>query len=183
MPERVVELIDVGAHRLPPADIALVAPRASLVVRKDLHPAIEFLLLRAARQIHAAPGVFQGANEFPSDEAAGLPLSDAARRFYTETLGLRLVAEEQFALVFDLNGVMLRMFKVQELQPARHTVLGWRVADIVAKVNELGARGVTFERFDGMSQDVLGIWTSPTGARVAWFKDPDGNALSLTQFA
>jgi TRAP transporter TAXI family solute receptor len=70
----------------PPADVALVAPRASLVVRKDLHPAIEFLLLRAARQIHAAPGVFQSANEFPSDENAGLPLSDAARRFYKQDL-------------------------------------------------------------------------------------------------
>jgi TRAP-type uncharacterized transport system substrate-binding protein len=70
----------------PSADIVLVAPKASLVVRKDLHPAIEFLLLRAARQIHAAPGVFQRPNEFPADEAVGLPLSDAARRFYKQDL-------------------------------------------------------------------------------------------------
>jgi len=109
--------------------------------------------------------------------------ADVAREFYAQTLGLRFVADEQFALVFDLNGVMLRIFKVQDLQPARQTVLGWRVADIVAKVKELNERGVTFERFEGMSQDALGIWTSPTGARVAWFRDPDGNALSLTQFA
>jgi len=109
--------------------------------------------------------------------------ADVARKFYAQTLGLRFIADEQFALVFDLNGVMLRIFKVQDLQPARHTVLGWRVADIVAKVKELNDRGVTFERFEGMSQDALGIWTSPTGAKVAWFRDPDGNALSLTQFA
>jgi catechol 2,3-dioxygenase-like lactoylglutathione lyase family enzyme len=108
--------------------------------------------------------------------------SEAARRFYVDVLGLKLVADEQFALVFDLNGTMLRMFKVQQLQPAPHTVLGWRVADIAAKVTELKDRGVTFERFEGMSQDTLGVWTSPTGAKVAWFKDPDGNGLSLTQF-
>jgi hypothetical protein len=78
-------LRDLAADR-PPVDVVLVAPKASLVVRKDLHPAIQFLLLRAARQIHAAPGVFQQASEFPADEAVGLPLSDAARRFYKQDL-------------------------------------------------------------------------------------------------
>jgi TRAP-type uncharacterized transport system substrate-binding protein len=78
-------LRDLAADQ-PPADVALVAPKASLVVRKDLHPAIQFLLLRAARQIHATPGVFQSASEFPADEAVGLPLSDAARRFYKQDL-------------------------------------------------------------------------------------------------
>lgn len=106
----------------------------------------------------------------------------ASRGFYEGTLGLRLVADEHFALVFDLGGRMLRIAKAQELIPARHTVLGWKVDDIVAKVNELSKRGVRFERFDGMPQDELGIWVSPTGAKVAWFKDPIGNALSLTQF-
>ena len=109
--------------------------------------------------------------------------ADVAREFYAGTLGLRFVADELFALVFDLAGVMLRVFKVEDLQPARHTVLGWRVTDIAATVRELGARGGRFERFEGMSHDALGIWTSPTGARVAWFRDPDGNGLSLTVFA
>lgn len=107
----------------------------------------------------------------------------AARSFYEDTLGLRLVADEHFALVFDVNGRMLRIAKADELIPAAHTVLGWEVADIYSSVKELQARGVAFLRFDGMPQDALGIWTSPSGAKVAWFKDPDGNNLSLTQFA
>ena len=77
---------------------------------------------------------------------------------------------------------MLRIAKVQELTPARHAVLGWRVPDIVREVRDLAQKGVTFERFEGFAQDNLGIWTSPVGANVAWFKDPDGNTLSLTQF-
>jgi hypothetical protein len=78
---------------------------------------------------------------------------------------------------------MLRIAKVETLSPAAHTVLGWEVDAIEAQVRELAARGVVFLRFDGMPQDENGIWTSPSGARVAWFKDPDGNNLSLTQFA
>jgi len=106
----------------------------------------------------------------------------AARVFFEGTLGLRLVADEHFALVFDLGGRMLRIAKAQELTPAGHTVLGWKVDDIAAKVNELSRRGVRFDRFEGMPQDELGIWVSPTGAKVAWFKDPAGKSLSLTQF-
>jgi catechol 2,3-dioxygenase-like lactoylglutathione lyase family enzyme len=107
----------------------------------------------------------------------------AARSFYEGTLGLRLVADEHFALVFDVNGRMLRIAKTDALTPAAHTVLGWEVEDIEAKVKDLRARGVAFLRFDHMSQDAFGIWTSPSGAKVAWFNDPDGNNLSLTQFA
>jgi len=106
-----------------------------------------------------------------------------ALRFYRETLGLQFISEEPYALVFDLNGVMLRIQRVQELTPARHTALGWRVAEIGKAVTTLGARGVLFERYPGMQQDELGIWTSPSGAQVAWFRDPDGNILSLTEFA
>jgi catechol 2,3-dioxygenase-like lactoylglutathione lyase family enzyme len=106
-----------------------------------------------------------------------------ARSFYEGTLGLRLVADEHFALVFDVNGRMLRIAKTDELTPAAHTVLGWEVEEIEAKVKDLRARGVAFLRFDDMPQDALGIWTSPSGAKVAWFRDPDGNNLSLTQFA
>jgi catechol 2,3-dioxygenase-like lactoylglutathione lyase family enzyme len=107
---------------------------------------------------------------------------EAARRFYEGVLGLPFVADEPFALVFDANGVMLRVFKMDTLMPAPHTVLGWSVAHIEATLDALVARGLVFERFPPMAQDARGIWTSPTGARVAWFKDPDGNVLSLTQF-
>ncbi len=106
---------------------------------------------------------------------------DRARRFYVETLGLSLLADEPFALVFDVNGIMLRVQKVAAVAPAPHTVLGWNVPDVRAAVAALAAKGVAFERFDGMSQDAHGIWTSPSGACIAWFKDPDGNLLSLTQ--
>jgi catechol 2,3-dioxygenase-like lactoylglutathione lyase family enzyme len=105
-----------------------------------------------------------------------------AKEFYRDTLGLRLVMEEPpFALVFDANGIMLRLGMAKELPPAHGTVIGWQVPDIVASVKDLAEAGVRFERFAGMSQDDLGIWTSPTGAKVAWFKDPDENILSLSE--
>ena len=107
---------------------------------------------------------------------------DRAKEFYRDTLGLELVREEPpFALVFNANGIMLRLAMAKELPPAHGTVLGWRVPDIARSVKELEQAGVRFERFPGMSQDELGIWTTPTGARVAWFKDPDGNILSLSE--
>jgi catechol 2,3-dioxygenase-like lactoylglutathione lyase family enzyme len=106
--------------------------------------------------------------------------ADAAKRFYGDVLGLRLVADESFALVFDANGTELRVQKVRELTPHPFTALGWIVSDIAADVRELSARGVTFQRYDFMPQDELGIWTTP-GAQVAWFKDPDGNLLSIAQ--
>jgi catechol 2,3-dioxygenase-like lactoylglutathione lyase family enzyme len=105
-----------------------------------------------------------------------------ARAFYRDTLGLRLVMEEPpFALVFDANGIMLRLGMAKEIPPAHGTVLGWQVPEIGATVKSLGRAGVRFERFEGMDQDELGIWTSPTGARIAWFKDPDGNILSISE--
>lgn len=119
-----------------------------------------------------------------NDSVSFVATLDAAtsRVFYEETLGLKLIADEHFALVFDLNGHMLRIAKVNELVPANHTILGWHVAEIANAVQDLVARGVIFERFEGMPQDKFGIWASPSGAKVAWFKDPDGNSLSLTQF-
>jgi predicted enzyme related to lactoylglutathione lyase len=107
---------------------------------------------------------------------------EIARKFYQETLGLALVSDDLFALVFDANGTMVRVQKVGEFAPAQHTVLGWDVPDIKAEARELTKRGVCFERFEGMRQDDLGIWTSPNGGKIAWFKDGDGNTLSLTQF-
>ena len=105
-----------------------------------------------------------------------------SKLFYEETLGLEFLSEEPFALVFKVNGKMLRIFKVKELQPAPHTVLGWAIEDIESKIDELCAKGVEFQRFDGFEQDDRGIWVSPSGARIAWFHDPEGNSLSLTQF-
>jgi len=106
-----------------------------------------------------------------------------AKDFYRDILGLRLVKEEPpFALVFEANGIMLRLGMAKELPPAHGTVLGWQVQEIAATVKNLGHAGVRFERFEGMDQDELGIWSSPSGAKVAWFKDPDGNILSLTEF-
>jgi len=105
-----------------------------------------------------------------------------AKAFYVKTLGLRLVSEDGFALAFDAGGTMLRVAIVKTLQPAGYTVLGWIVPDIAKAVRDLVKNGVTFQRYEGMPQDDLGIWSSPSGARVAWFTDPDGNTLSLTEF-
>ncbi len=105
-----------------------------------------------------------------------------ARKFYGDTLGLRLVAEERpFALVFDAHGTMLRVTIVKKVIVAGYTVLGWQVPNIVAAAKALSKAGVQFERYPGMQQDELGVWSSPGGARVAWFKDPDGNTLSISQ--
>lgn len=101
--------------------------------------------------------------------------------FYRDTLGLRLVSDDAFASVFDCNGTGLRVQKVRELQPHPFTSLGWNVADIRAAVVELSERGVAFERYPFVEQDELGIWQTPGDAKVAWFKDPDGNLLSLTE--
>jgi catechol 2,3-dioxygenase-like lactoylglutathione lyase family enzyme len=104
-----------------------------------------------------------------------------AREFYESMLGLRVVEDQPFALVLECGGTILRVQKVEAVRAAPYTSLGWQVADIATKVRELARRGVKFERYGGMEQDDLGIWTSPGGARVAWFRDPDGNVLSLTQ--
>jgi catechol 2,3-dioxygenase-like lactoylglutathione lyase family enzyme len=104
-----------------------------------------------------------------------------ARAFYADVLGLRLVSEDRFALVFDVGGTSLRVAIVPAVAAAPYTVLGWQVPDIRAAVGALVARGVRFERYDFMQQDDLGVWTAPSGARVTWFKDPVGNLLSLTQ--
>jgi catechol 2,3-dioxygenase-like lactoylglutathione lyase family enzyme len=104
-----------------------------------------------------------------------------AKAFYQDTLGLTLLTDDQFALAFDANGTELRVQKVEKLRPHPFTSLGWRVPDIAKAVAGLVKRGVSFERYEFMEQDELGVWQAPSGARVAWFKDPDGNLLSLTE--
>ncbi len=108
---------------------------------------------------------------------------DQAKKFYRDMLGLTLLKEElPFALVFDAAGTMLRVTLVQHVVAAPYTVLGWQVTDITDTVKSLQRSGVHFERFPGMNdQHELAIWTAPGGAQVAWFKDPDGNLLSISQ--
>jgi len=121
------------------------------------------------------------------DIVAFVPTTNPARSrsFFETTLGLRLVSEDSFALVFDANGTSIRVADVSSVKgfrPAPFTVLGWAVGDIQAVVTDLSSRGVQFQRFPGMEQDAHGIWTSPSRARIAWFADPEGNVLSLTQY-
>jgi catechol 2,3-dioxygenase-like lactoylglutathione lyase family enzyme len=116
---------------------------------------------------------------------AFIPVSDdaAARTFYETTLGLSVIDDTPFALIVDANGTKVRITPVPDLRPQPFTIAGWQVRDIDATVNELITRGVKFNRYDGMEQTDNGIWLSPNGDFVAWFADPDGNTLSLTQFA
>jgi catechol 2,3-dioxygenase-like lactoylglutathione lyase family enzyme len=118
-----------------------------------------------------------------SDLIALVATVDAARAraFYEDTLGLHFIADEPHAVVFDAHGIMLRIQKVEKVTVGSGTALGWKVADIAATARALAANGVRFERYGGMKQDDLGVWSSGR-AKVAWFKDPDGQTLSLTQF-
>ena len=107
-----------------------------------------------------------------------------ARPFYADVLGLRLLGEDDHAVTFDLgNRTPMRLSDVPGFTPSPHTVLGWHVADIAASVRELAGKGAVFKIYEGFGQDADGVWHSPDGgAKVAWFTDPDGNVLSLTQF-
>lgn len=106
---------------------------------------------------------------------------EKARAFYEGILGLCFVKDDGFAAVFDANGIMVRAAKMKEFTPLQSTVLGWGVDNIEEMVRGLQSRGVHFEIFGFFKQDELGIWTAPTGDKVAWFKDPDGNILSVSQ--
>jgi len=114
---------------------------------------------------------------------AFLATTDGARTraFYEGVLGLRFVSENGFAVVYDMQGIELRIQKVERFEPQPHTALGWQVGSIDRAVREIVTRGGMFERYEFLAQDESGIWTSPSGARVAWLKDPDGNLLSLTE--
>jgi catechol 2,3-dioxygenase-like lactoylglutathione lyase family enzyme len=105
-----------------------------------------------------------------------------ARAFYCDVLGLRFEEDSPFALVVRTANATLRIQKVQAFTPLPFTALGWRVENVRATANQLLSKGVQFERFEAIRQDDLGIWLSHSGAMVCWFKDPDGNVLSLTQF-
>ena len=106
---------------------------------------------------------------------------ERARPFFTDVLGFRLLTDDSYALAFDAQGQMLRVAKAEKHTPAQGTVLGWEVEDISSTVSELSEKGVKFERYPHMKADEQGVFTFPTGDKVAWFKDPDGNVLSLSQ--
>jgi catechol 2,3-dioxygenase-like lactoylglutathione lyase family enzyme len=108
--------------------------------------------------------------------------ADRARTFYESTLGLRFVEDDNFALVMDSNGTMIRIARVPDFTPFAFTLLGWEVTDIDAAVADLAAKGVEFNRYSFLEQSPNGVWTAPNNAaKVAWFADPDGNILSLSQ--
>lgn len=114
---------------------------------------------------------------------AMLPITnaEAARHFYSEVLGLELTSEDQFAITYRTGGAPLRLQKVAACTPHPFSVLGWTVPDVHAAAKALAANGVRFERFEGMAQDELGVWTPPGAAKgVCWFKDPEGHLLSLS---
>ncbi len=111
------------------------------------------------------------------------PITDAdrARRFYGDVLGLSFVYQDQFAVVFEAAGNRIRLARMEKVDPAPYTILGWEVPDIDSVTSELAGRGVVFERYSFLEQNDRGVWSAPGGAKVAWFKDPDGNLLSLSQ--
>jgi catechol 2,3-dioxygenase-like lactoylglutathione lyase family enzyme len=122
-----------------------------------------------------------------ADVVAFVPTRDPkrARDFYERVLGLTFVSADPFALVFDANGVTIRVADVstvKDFRPASFTILGWHVSNVDSAVRDLVAKGVVFERYLGLDQSPSGVWSSPSGAKVAWFKDPDGNVLSVTEY-
>lgn len=106
---------------------------------------------------------------------------EKAKSFYKDVLGLKLITEDKYALEFDANGTRLRVNTVREFKPHPFTVLGWDVDNIVSTIKSLNKKKIFCEKYDSLEQDELGIWTAPGGTKVAWFKDPDGNILSLSE--
>ena len=104
-----------------------------------------------------------------------------AKSFYKDVLGLPLLSEDEYALEFHAKNTLVRVITVQKFTPHLFTVLGWNVADILATIKELNNKNILCERFSFLEQDEAGVWTSPNGSKVAWFKDPDGNVLSITE--
>lgn len=108
---------------------------------------------------------------------------DEEAQFYGEVLGLNYKGNSHGALVYDVGGGELRVSPVPATTPSEHTVMGFAVADVPAAVSALSERGVVFERFSHFQHDETGVWTAPDGAKVAWLRDPDGNLLSIVQYA
>jgi len=105
---------------------------------------------------------------------------DKAREFYKDKLGLKLLSEDSFGMEFEAAGAHIRISVVEKLIPQPFTVLGWDTDDIISTISMMSEKGISFERYTFIEQDDSGIWTSPGGTRVAWFRDPDGNILSIS---
>ena len=120
-----------------------------------------------------------------AEVVAFVPSTDLVRseRFYVDVLGLEPVDRSPYASVLRCGSTTVRVTKVDELRPQPFTVLGWSVPDLRSVVAQARARDVDLLRYDGLGQDDDGVWTTPTGDLVAWFPDPDGNVLSLTQLS
>jgi catechol 2,3-dioxygenase-like lactoylglutathione lyase family enzyme len=103
-----------------------------------------------------------------------------AHAFYGGVLGLERTEANPYANAYDVGGTSLRVTRVEHVAPAPYTVLGWRVEDVHRAIARLGALGLEMCRFPGVEQDAEGVWSAPGGARVAWFDDPDGNRLSVS---
>src|ERR1017187_5196735 len=106
---------------------------------------------------------------------------DKSKSFYKDILGLQLLSEDNYGFEFNANGTRLRVIIEEELKPQSFTVLGWNVSDMASTIKSLNKKGIVCEKYDFLDQDNLGIWISPGDSKVAWFKDPDGNVLSLTE--
>lgn len=117
----------------------------------------------------------------PITALLGTVQPDRALAFYRDTLGLSFIADDGFALIFEAGGVRLRVSRVPAVAPSQYAVLAFTVPDIAAVVDGLTAKGVGFQRFPPFAQDERGVWTAPDGTKVAWFRDPDLNILSLVQ--
>lgn len=169
------------AKRIPPQFLAPGAtseqPLILLVPDKELQS-------RAAADAPAPPRGGPPPVLGSADLVAFMPTTNLvqAKAFYGTMLGLPMEGESPIAVTFDANGTTFRCVLVERFTPFPFTIVGWTVQDIAATVTELTARGIAFQRFDGIQQDQLGVWRSPGGAQVAWFKDPFGNTISLTQF-
>jgi predicted enzyme related to lactoylglutathione lyase len=135
--------------------------------------------MAAMRQPHVSERSIQVLGHAKQVAFVGVSDLDAAERFYGGVLGLDLFDARPYALVHDTVATQLRITVVSEVRAAPYTVLGWNVTDIEGEIDRLVAAGVSFNRYAGMAQDDRGIWTTPDGARIAWFHDPDGNNLSL----
>ena len=107
---------------------------------------------------------------------------EQAKLFYRDVLGLEFLSEDPYALEFQAGATLLRIAVVRELTPHPFTALGWDVGDIKMTIRGLNSKEVFCEQFEFLEQDELGIWSAPGGAKVAWFKDSDGNLLSLTEY-
>lgn len=106
---------------------------------------------------------------------------EESKRFYRDCLGLTLIDDTPYALAFAAGDTVVRVQKTERAHPPPYTTLGWAVENISKTVNALTEAGVHFERFAQLEQDDLGVWSASATAKVAWFKDPDGNLLSVTE--